>query len=191
MSALTNNQIIKLNILCKEAWQAQTNAYATDLNLTDWRHEQVFAAVKKKGLSVCGQRDYRALENHFLTAAGRGNFNKAVLAGKAYRAATEEDTYHARSVQRHLILAALTAHGEAMAELGRTDCITAAYVETIAMSQHKVSYENLNALTLPQLKKLLYTVRNRIAAREGRGERSNRNKKQRSPSKPKTAPALN
>jgi hypothetical protein len=58
--------------------------------------------------------------------------------------------------------------------------LATAYFESIARIQHGRGLENLTA---PELQKMLFTVRNRIAAREGRGETKHRNKKQKTTAK--------
>ena len=65
-----------------------------------------------------------------------------------------------------------------MTELGRVnECITAAYVQKLAQAKYKIDHTQYHRLTLPQLKQLLFTVRNRIASKE-KGKSETRNKKQ-------------
>jgi hypothetical protein len=181
MKPLSKNQLITLNILIKEAWSFQERHHATDgMNLTEWRHEQVQKLLGKSGLSACVNADYRKLKSHFEVMAGRGSFNNIILAGTPTRASHPQDTYQNRQTKVKLIFDCLLAHGKAMAAMGREDeCITAVYVEAIARAKFKLTQVELHKLTAQQLDQLLYTVRNRITAREGRGDAKKRNKSQR------------
>ncbi len=180
MKPLSKNQLITLNILIKEAWSFQERQYATDgLNLTEWRHEQVQKLLGKPGLSACVNMDYRKLKSHFELMAGKGNFNNIILAGTPTRASAPQDTYQNRQTKVKLIFDSLLDHGRRMAMAGRAEeCITAPYVEAIARAKFKLPQADLHKLTAMQLDQLLYTVRNRITAKEGRGDTKNRNKSQ-------------
>lgn len=175
---LTHKQLAALNILITQAWNYQTSHGATSETLTDWRHEQCFLAVRVPGLSSALQKHYRGLKAHFQVMAGNGNFNDLVLAGKPTRAHAEDDTYQNRQIRIHQIKTELATHAANMAHAPEKT-ITLAYITAIAQAQYKKDKLDIIQLTHRQLTQLHYTLRNRIAAREGRGKTANRNKSQR------------
>jgi len=83
MSALTIRQRQGLAILARRAWEQCPEADGLDAD--SWRHEEVSAAVGKRGLRCCSQLDYAALRGHFLEKMGE---HGAAFAAQV-RAATE------------------------------------------------------------------------------------------------------
>ena len=188
MKPLSKNQLITLNILIKEAFEYQQRHHATDdLNVHEWRHEQCAKCVGQPRLSKCNNSHYRKLKAHFEVMAGRGSFNNIILAGTPTTGSAPDDTYQNRQIKVKLIFDSLLEHGRRMTMAGKGEqCITAVYVETIARSKFKLAQVDLHKLTARQLDQLLYTVRNRMNAKEGRGDAAKRNKSQRT----KKAPQL-
>jgi hypothetical protein len=181
MKPLSKKQLITLNIAAKQAYDYQLRNGGIDFETADqWRHAQVMECVGMPGLRACHNGHYRALVNHFARMAGKiVSYDAQILAGKPTRASAPEDTYQNRQIEATLILESIMDHADRMRKKGRTDIITAAYVEKIAAAKFKTTHGELRHLTVEQLSQLLFTVRNRINAREGKGDSDNRNKKQR------------
>jgi hypothetical protein len=129
---------------------------------------------------------------HFLTLAGKdaSAFRLAVRTGRVKDHGAIADTYEARETRRAQILAELLSHGrrcdphsaEHQPDLAATvaangGIITAGYV--IAIAKNKCHGRSLESLTAAELDQILFTTRNRIAAREGRGTSQTRNRSQR------------
>ena len=108
----------------------------------DWRHEEVIVACGKAGLRCCSQDDYKIVEAHFLERLGAHGaaFNAQV------RAATEKRRQAEAVLCRELAAAGL--------RLG--------YAAAICERQNKCT---LFDATERQLWHLVYTVRNRAAAK--------------------------
>jgi hypothetical protein len=107
-----------------------------------WRHEEVGKACGKEGLRCCSQLDYRAVEGHFL-----GLLGETKRAFSAHLASATEGRRQAEAVlSRELTRAGLSP----------------GYVETICQRQYRCSVLDAGE---KQLWSLVYTVRNRAAAR--------------------------
>lgn len=192
---LSNKQKAVIAQTARQAWDIQVRAGFTDgLTYDEWRHAEQAKACGTSSLRAATNNHYRPLMAHFLTLAGKDvpAFRLYVKTGRATGHGDVEDTHENRETQRHLIMAEIIAHGhrcdasfrhatydpklaDHAASLG--GIITAAYVLKIA--QGKCRGRGINSLTAPQLAQVLYTAKNRIAAREGRGATANRNQKQR------------
>lgn len=199
---LSNNQKAVISQTARQAFDVQDRAGLIDGSGSDskrfetWRREQQLAAVGISSLRECGNNHYRPLMAHFLTLAGRdaSAFSLALRTGRVKDHGAIEDTHEARETRRAQILAALLDHGRrcdprsaeydgkiAAIVATKGGIIAAGYV--IAIAKNKCRGRALDSLTATELDQLLWTTRNRIAAREGRGAPANRNQKQR-----KTAP---
>ncbi len=190
MKPLSKKQLITLNIAITAAYKYQMGMGVIDHQTIDqWRHEQVMECVGCDGLRACNNSHYRKLVIHFERAQGKMvSWDRHILAGKPTREHAEEDTFQNRDTKRALIHKDLQAHAAEMARRGEPDrTITALYVESLARAKFQATQQQLAHLTVDQLRQLLITVRNRIAAREGRGNTKNRNKSQRA--RVKSAPA--
>jgi len=193
--ALTNKQKASLAQTARIAWDVQSRAGFTDgYSFDEWRRAEQNKAVGVSSLTLCGNNHYRPLLAHFLTLAGKEvpAFRTWVRTGRVTGHGDLDDTHENREAQRHLILQAVIDHGNrcdpAMAHASfdpvaaaqaaeKGGIITAAYVTKIALG--KCRSRGLASLTAAQLRQILYTTRNRIAAREGRGDAKTRNSKQR------------
>ncbi len=113
-----------------------------DVREDDWRHQEVIAACGKHGLRCCTQADYNAVKAHFLDKLGSHGdaFNAQV------RAATEE-----RRVAEYKLAAECAAAG-----------LHLNYANAICQRQYGCT---LFDATAKQLWTLVYTIRNRAAAK--------------------------
>ncbi len=156
-----------------------------------WRHSQQKAAGFPASLRDCGNNHYRGLMAHFLCLAGKDDsaFRYQMRTGRVKDHGAIEDTHENRETQRKLIMDELLAHGHrcdpahadhdpdtAAKVLEKGAVITAGYV--IALAKGKCKGRSLDSLTARELSQILWTLKNRIAAREGRGSTATRNKTQ-------------
>lgn len=157
-----------------------------------WRHEQVMAQVKRSGLSQCQNSHYRKLLNHFRALRG----GPAAPAPPTRRWSREGgDTHERRQQVLHQLARELGSHARrvenpqseadiaaAAAATLKGGIITEGYLLVIARGKNPSATLDdvgcLITLTAAKLEQLLSTLRNRIAAREGRGKTENRNKGQ-------------
>lgn len=136
---------------------------------------------KKSFREICND-DFRPLKAEFLKLAGRKwEDPKVHLTGK--QSAEKLDTMERREMFVEKIAGDLIAHVNWARRNGEDVTVGDAYVLSIARRKNPKStiadYSALVTLPADRIKDLFYTVRNRIAAKEGRGKSSNRNKKQR------------
>lgn len=207
---ITNAEIQRLIMVALEAYRLQDPGISFD----EWRSEQVMEAVNRDGLTACDSGHFCDLMGHFFAAAG--NEQQAMYwfmrAGKnaerqtafrivellrshqALSKATEADLATStppRSLKRRLEARAnLLDHPEGP--------LTVAYLLTIVRDKtRRPTLEfgpDLKAFlaercTVSQLIQIRFTLVNRIAEREGRGNTSDRNQSQNSePAKAARAP---
>lgn len=154
MSApLSNYQKRHLSQLARRALnhtRALARGRGEEFNVTeeDYRHEQVIEACGKHGLRCCSQDDYKAVEAHLLDKLGQHGpaFNAQV------RAATEK-----RRVAEFKLDAELKAAG-----------LHVNYANAICQRQFNCTIFDA---TERQLWNLVYTVRNRAAAKRRQARR--------------------
>jgi len=161
-----------------------------------WRRAEQLRAVGIDSLTECRNSHYRTLRGHFNVLLGREDkgFRDFTRTGRVRDRGPVEDTHEAREMWRKKILDELLAHGRrcdpaspdfdaaiacVVKEKGR---ITAHYIVQIAKRQN--AGKDLGSLPADKLRLIYYTCRNRIAAREGRGETADRNKGQRGKKQP-------
>lgn len=139
---LTNHQKYLLSDLSRQAWKAalaKAGALEDDfVTEKDFRHQEVAKAVSKDGLCCCDQRDYKAVEAHFLALLGRKEEAQRSLA----RAGTEPKRQAEAVLRENLDKFALPM----------------AYAEAICRRQNKCSLAEASA---KQVWRLVYTIRNR------------------------------
>jgi ribosomal protein L32 len=197
-SLLSADQKAALNMLAKEAFQKLDTLGLIDLpagsasaRLRDWRRAEQLKAVGIASLTECRNSHYRTLRGHFETLCGREDkgYRDFTRTGKVRDKGPATDTHEARETFRKLILDELLAHGRRCdprseefdpaiaARVMEKGLITPAYIVQIAKFQNKG--RALADLPADRLEMILYTTRNRIAAREGRGDPAARNKSQR------------
>lgn len=196
-------EIVPLIMISTEAYRVQNPCLPYDA----WRREEVQAAVGRAGLSECNHEHFGELMGHFHAAAHRDiealrwyrrapkntelqiAWSIVNLINKHLALATASEATITSTVpprQRKRLLAAreaILAHPEGPIDYN--------YLIALAMDKTKrprltLDPENLAAsladrCTQVQLVNIRYTIVNRIAAREGRGNTADRNKSQKSP----------
>jgi hypothetical protein len=176
-------EIKPLIIAAKAAFDKQSEHGLVDTDFNTWRHEQVMAAVGRPGLSACDHADYRPLMAHFKILSGddAGAFQDLMHTGPASGHSGPDDTHEERRIIAHHIVQAIREHQAA----GGT--LTLGYV--VALARHKTRRPDLtlkgdfqaalaDRCTVRQLAQIRSTIINRIAAAEGRGDASTRNRSQ-------------
>lgn len=169
-----------------------------DMDLTEglteklWRHAQVMKIVGRRGLSACQNSHYAKLNRHFLRLQG----HKTVATGSEQQSSEKGDTLERRQYLMRQIATELATHArrldnpqtgiEAQAAAHASTnggALTEAYLMTIARGKNPEiplhDTECLVKLTAAKLDHLLWTIKNRIATREGRPDPEKRNKSQR------------
>jgi hypothetical protein len=176
----------KMGLVEVRATESRSKAMET------WRRAELAAAGFPASLRECNNYQFRGIRAHFLMLAGKDDvaFGYHMKSGRVKDKGAAEDTYERREEIRALILKALLEHGArvnpahkdfdeevAATVTAKGGMIEAGYV--IAIAKAKAKGRELDSLTASELWQVLYTVRNRIAAREGRGTTGGRNKSQR------------
>lgn len=189
---LTKKQLTCLVTEANKTWRMLSNMGVIAATFDDWRHDQVYACVRREGLSKCQNSHYIKLLDHFRSARGEKTVG---FHGTRRQSREGGDTADRRHQLINLMAAALGFHARRV-ENPQTDAdvaiaalasskggvINEDYLMTIARAKNPgttlVDVGCLIKLTASRLEHLLYTLRNRIAAREGRGETKRRNKGQ-------------
>ena len=174
-----------------------------------WRHRQCMDAVGRPGITACNHGDFRPLLAHFQTLSGddAGAFANLLKTGKPTDHPAPGDTHEARRILAHQIAQAIEAHTQLAAadpatlspqEAARKAAIAAKGKGPISIGyvvylvRQKTRRPDLtlgkdwqaglaDRCTTAQLTQIRATIINRIAAAEGTGTPSGRNKTQRSP----------
>lgn len=197
--ALTRKQIVKLKQIARAAFEHQEamgliedDARSRSARLKAWIRAEQLAAVGIESLNDCGNDHFRSIRAHFLALGGREDaaYRDHTRTGRVKDHGEKDDTHEARELVRRKISDELLAHGRrcdpqsreyqpalAATVERRGGIITAGYVHTLARAKGRG--KPLAGLTRGQLWQIYYTLRNRIADREERGDRDERNKKQR------------
>ncbi|MEY2408846.1 MAG: hypothetical protein QOF48_1516 [Verrucomicrobiota bacterium] len=134
------------SVLCQVARRAfdllRSKGQLSGVTFDDWRRDECERAVGKPGLRFCGNSDYNGLLARFNSLAGED--------GRAMNAYVREQSEKHRQVEAVLVRE-MEAGG-----------FGPAYVDAICKAQFKCSV--LDAKT-DQILKLIYTIRNRAAAK--------------------------
>lgn len=189
---LSKKQLTTLAIEANKTHRVLSNMGITTDTADDWRHEQVRACVRKEGLSQCSSSHYRKLLIHFRSL--RGETTMGSDGGKKWSheggdteerrcqligALARELGEHARRVEKPATIEESRLAAYAVTKGG---ALGEAYLMAMAKAKNPgQSLEDVGCLIkLPasRLEQLLWTLRNRIASREGRGDSSKRNKGQ-------------
>lgn len=146
-----------------------------------WRHSQILAATKNhpdgqaSGLKTARRSHYRTIKAHFLALKGDdiGSLNTAMRTGPAtMKAGADGD--RVEDIEQPMSV---------LKELMETKKLHIAYVLAVCGGKDgsggKFHTRRLESLTRKQLWQLIYTLKNRAAAKEGTGETAHRNKSQR------------
>ncbi len=191
---LSKKQLTCLVTEANKTWKMLTAMGATDEDFATWRHGQVKAQVRREGLSKCSNSHYLKLLDHFRSM--RGEKTRGAWTGSQRRQSREGgDTAERREQVIHVIASELGFHArklrmpETSAEMtcanhaiAKGGAIGEEYLLAIARGKNPgqtlVDVGCLIKLPASRLEQLLFTLRNRIAAREGRGVTQRRNKNQ-------------
>lgn len=149
---------------------------STSARFAAWRRAQQAEAVGHASLTTCSNDHFRPLRAHFNALLGRDDvaFQDHMRSGPGHTATDADDTREARERIKALIAQAVRDHQAAGGTIGP------AYVLTIARRKfRRPRLSDFLDLSAGQLSQLLYTVCNRIAAKEGRGDTTQRNRSQR------------
>ena len=188
---LSKKQLTCLVTEANKTWKMLSNMGIIAETFEDFRHAQVWAQVRREGLSKCQNSHYMKLLNHF--RGMRGEKTRGAFTGRQSREGG--DTAERREQLMALLASALGFHA-AKVENPQTDAdmqaantarakggvIGEEYLMAIAKGKNPgaslVDVGCLLKLPASRLEQLLYTLRNRIAAREGRGDATKRNRGQ-------------
>ncbi|MEI6605127.1 MAG: hypothetical protein WCP35_07445 [Verrucomicrobiota bacterium] len=189
---LSKKQLTCLVTEANKTWRQQSNMGLIAETFAEWRHAQVYAQVRREGLSKCQSSHYLKLLDHFRSM--RGEKTRGAWSGGQRRQSREGgDTAERRDQVIHHIAAELGRHAAVVEDpktMAESVCAAHAtmkggvigeeYLMAIARGknpgQSLVDVGCLIKLPASRLEQLLYTLRNRIAAREGRGVAAKRNK---------------
>lgn len=189
---LSPRQITTLACEAQKTHRALSNMGVVTDSFEDWRHAQVWACVRREGLRDCEGRHYRKLLDHFrklrgVKTTGGGSDRRQSREGgdtlerrqQLIHQIAHELGHHARRVDKPLNAGEAACADHAIEKGG---AIGEAYLVKVAAAKNPgqsiADVGDLIKLPASRLEQLLYTMRNRIAAREGRGEAGNRDKKQ-------------
>lgn len=151
----------------------------------EWRKGVLAECVRVDSFKLVTNAQFMKVRNRFRELRG------ATLLGNSYQARRQSreagDTLEMRQRVMFTLAQVMGDHArvaeecEACREKG--GAIGIPYLLTIAQAKNRAAtirdIEDLVKLPVSRLEQLLFTIRNRIAAREGRGENERRNKKQR------------
>ncbi len=182
--SMTSQEIRPLIMAARRAYDCQSQAGLVDDDFNTWRHDQVMAICGKPGLTACHHGDYRPLMAHFKTLSGddAGAFRDLMRTGPSSDHSAPGDTHESRRQIANHIAQAISAHLKAGGKIGVGYLI---YVTRQKTRRPDLSLGQdwqaglADRCTVTQLEQIRNTIINRIAAAEGRGDTSTRNKSQR------------
>lgn len=162
--------------------------------MQNWRREEVRKVTGLDSLTKCRNSHYRRIHDHLSTMTGKQYESPQMKCTGPQT--SERDTMEAREQAINLINCALAKHEQVVNSPETAPEVHASqhakekggplhpgYILAIARNQNKAAdlrhIGDLVKLPFEKLDNLLSTTRNRIAAREGRGNSRNRNKSQR------------
>lgn len=177
----------QMKALIVEAQQTYRTLTDNGIDLPDfdpWRKDILMSSVRVESFKLVTNRQFSKLRNRFRElrgAAPLGNPN-----GGKRQSRESGDTLDQRQNRMYHLAQALGEHARRMADAGTPQAaITVPYMLTIARAKnagHEIrDIDDLVKLPVSRLEQLLFTIRNRIASKEGRGDGSKRNKGQRKP----------
>ncbi len=158
----------------------------------DWRHAEVWRCVRREGLRDCANSHFRKLLIHFRGL--RGVKTKGGDAGRKWSGESGDSGERREQILRRLaaelreharrVESPVTPAEQAIADAAAVKGIIGeAYLMQIARAKNRAEtlhdFGCLIKLPASRLEQLHSTLRNRIAAREGRGDAARRNKSQR------------
>ena len=178
-------EIKPLILAAKTAYDRQSDAglLGPAETFNDWRHAQCMEAVGKPGFTACHHDDFQPLLAHFYTLSGDTEkaYEAAMKTGKPTDHAAPGDTWEIRRNFAHQIAQAITRHSALGGKIG------VGYVVTLARAKTRRPTLTLGTdweaglvdrCAAGQIAQIRDTILNRIAAAEGRGTTTTRNKSQ-------------
>jgi len=191
--ALTGKQRKALLSEARKTWDALSALGVTDQTFEAWRHAVVYTTVRRKGIRYCASRHYTILRRTFRELRGESAGYKSAARRQSGEAG---DTMERREQVMHRIAQTLGEHARrvedpqspgdyicAAAATLKGGPLTESYMLAIARNKNRAEpiedTGDLLKLPVSKLEHLLWTLINRIAAREGRGTPQTRNKGQR------------
>lgn len=192
---LSRAQVQALAIEAGKAYRTMHQHGLTDDTETVWRHAHVHDQVGRDGLSKCQNSHYKKLYNHFRRLQGESTVG-GDTGGTAAQSGEGGDTLDRREQILLLLRRELGSHARRVSDpqTAREQTIAAhaaehggpvteGYLLAIARMKNRATLlrdiDCLIKLTSARLEQIHITLRNRIAAREGRGKTQSRNKGQR------------
>jgi hypothetical protein len=191
---LSRDQIRALAIEAGKAFRLLDNMDLTDgMAEDDWRRAQVKALVGRKGLSACQNSQYAKIMRHFKRLQGEKTVDSPVGGAQSGEGG---DTLERREQLLRLLAHELGSHARRVdkpenpvewkaseAAHAKGGAIGEGYLLTLARAKNPgctiADVGALVTLTAAKLEHLLFTLKNRIASREGRANPGGRNKGQR------------
>jgi hypothetical protein len=189
---LTAAETRNLLLQAQEAFHHQTVLRQIEPGTTfdAWRRDQVQDICGKPGLSKIDRSDWRTVKAHFLTLSGREDEAFTLLnqtGTKAYRPTDSFDTWETCETYAALIHSALAAHADFPPEKLTT---SKGHIHTgwfLAAARQRTQKPTLTMATLAErldpktLHGLLSHLKNHIANREGRADKTLRSPRQTQP----------
>jgi len=160
----------------------------------DWRHSVVSQAIGKPSFKDITNAQFMKVRNAFRELRGAAPLGSSYDAKRQTREAG--DTLETRSRAMHMLAQSLGTHARVVSNPATPDeelasahaqkkggAIGIPYMIALATAKNRgqqiKDIDDLVKLPTSRLEQLFYTLRNRIAAREGRGDKDKRNKSQR------------
>lgn len=193
--ALSQKQKTVLAREAQKTHRALSNMGIVTDSFDDWRHAQVWACVRREGLTKCDGSHYTKLLGHFREL--RGESTVGYVSGTKRQSREGGDSLDRRQQLIHQLAHELGHHARkvdkpetpleqrcAAHAIEKGGKIGEDYLVKVAAAKNPgqsiADAGDLIKLPASRLEQLLYTMRNRIASREGRGDSRNRDKKQKS-----------
>jgi hypothetical protein len=191
---LTPKQIQSLITEANATWRHLSKMGIVTDTFDDWRHKEVWKTVRREGLTKCQHGHYAPLWKHFRQLRG-APVNETTAAKPRRWSGEGGDTPERRNQVLALIAQELGAHARRVdkpqgpveicwanhaiakgGKIGEDYVLAIARRKNPATTLHDIG--SLILLTASRIEHVLFSVRNAIAGREGRGDSENRHKKQ-------------
>lgn len=148
----------------------------------DWRKDLLRQMVRVESFKLVTNAQFPKVRNSFRSIRGAEPLGNSHAGNRQSREAG--DTLDQRQKRVYLIAWELGEHARRMAAAEAPQAlVTVGYMLTIARAKNRATViadvDDLIKLPVSRLDQLLYTIRNRIAAKEGKGDAAKRNKGQR------------
>lgn len=174
----------QMKALITEAQETYRTLTKHGIDLPDfdaWRKDILRQLVKVESFKLVTNRQFSKVRNSFRSIRGAAPMGNPYEGKRQSREAG--DTLDMRQNRMFLIAEELGKHARRMVDAGLPQAtIGVAYLLKIALAKNPghtlADIDDLIKLPTSRLDQLLYTIRNRIAAKEGKGDADNRNKKQ-------------